>query len=266
MKKGLLILLLITSGSTVFSQTADEVINKFIIASGGREKLNAVNTLQYSQTLTMTTPFGEFKIPMEFYKEKDKLFRVQSSMQFGGQSFNFFTLVTDTAGYVMLPAVPMMGSEGGLQKMTESERSSQLYQTDAAGLFSSLVDYAAKGNKIELLTGEKVNDEDCYKVKVILRNGPEMTYFISKATNLIVRTDAKGGAAANMGGLGALTNGIEAQAAKAEVSSLYSGYTDVKGIKFPTKMTIKNQMGDATSEIANIKINEPIDPKFYMPQ
>lgn len=263
MKKTSLVLLLITFATTVFSQTADDVINKFMAASGGKEKLNAIKTLQYSQTISMKTPMGDFSVPMKFYREKNKLFRLQASMQFGPQNFEFFTLVTDTAGYLMLPAMPMLGSQGGLQKMEEKDRALQTFQFDAAGLFAGLVDYSAKGNKAELLREEKVNNEDCYVIKFTSKVGDETVFYISKATNLVVKTDLKGGMASNMTGLGGMMGDMGSKAGNAEVTILYSDYKDVNGIKFPSKALIKNQMGNAESEFADIKINEPIEAKWY---
>lgn len=248
----------------VFSQTADEVVDKFLKASGGREKLAAIKTLQYKQEITMTTPLGEITVPIQFFKERNKLFRMQSSINFGAQGLSFFTVVTDTAGYIMLPAIPMMGSQGGLTRMTEEERTAQTYQADPSGLFADLVDYKLKGNKVELAGVEKVSGEDCYKLKLTLKNGPDLMYYISKASGLVVRADAKGEMAVNMSGLGGmLGGGMESQVQKAEISTLYSDYVDVKGVKFPTKLVIKNQMGDASSVLSGIMINEPIEAKWY---
>jgi hypothetical protein len=263
MKKFFLSVLSFVFITTVFSQTADEVINKFIEATGGKEKLKAINTLQYTQTINMKTPMGSFALPMQFYREKNKLFRMQASMKFGADSFDFFTVVTDTAGYIRLPELPMLGSDGGIKKMEEKDRAAQAFHFDPAGLFAGLVDYTTKGSKVELLTDEKVNTEDCYKIRYTSVAGDTVNYFISKANNLVVRTDTKGNVAASMSGLGSLMGGMENRAEKAEVTALFSDYTNVNGIKIPVKSVIKNQMGDAESEITDIKINEPIEAKWY---
>jgi hypothetical protein len=263
MKRSFFLIFLLNAAVSVFSQTADEVINKFLVASGGKEKLNGIKTLQYLQTIKMTTPVGELQLPMQFFKEKNKLFRLQASMSFGPQALSFFTVVTDTAGYIMLPAIPMLGSDGGITKMSDEDRALQSDQLDASGMFAGLVDYKTKGNEAELLKDEKVNNEDCYKIRLISKSGNDVIYYISKATNLVRRTDTKGATAASISGLGAFTGGISNQANTKEVSTLYDAYTDVQGLKFPTKVVIKNQMGDAESEISDIKINAPIEDKWY---
>jgi outer membrane lipoprotein-sorting protein len=268
MKRFLTLILLAAVSTGAIAQTADEVISKFLEASGGKEKLSGINTLQYNQLIRLKTPMGELEMPLKYFKEKDKLFRLQTSLQFGPQSMEFYTVINDKDGFVMVPANPMMGLEGGLQKMSEKDRTQQLYQMDAAGLFSTLVDYAAKGHKVELLKDEKVNKEECFKVKHTLSNGQEITYFINKATNLVVRMDAKGAMAASMSGMGTVMSGMGGggRVDKMEVSTLYSAYKDFDGIMFPTKVTIKSAMGDLESEINNIRINKTIDPALYKAQ
>ncbi len=263
MKKIALFFVLLAVGSSVFSQSADEVINKFVEASGGKEKLNSINSLQYLQTINMKTAFGDFTLPLQFVKEKNKLFRVQASMDFAGQNLRFFTLVTDTAGYIMLPAMPMMGSDGGIKKMTEKERAAQTSQFDAAGLFAALVNYHDNGSKVEQLQDKTVKGQNCYTVKYT-SGSDEIVYFISKASNLVLRTDIKGTMAASMAGLGSMMGGNNS--GKTEVSVVYDNYTDVKGFKFPLTANITNQMGEAASTISNIKIDEPVDAKWYMAQ
>ncbi|WP_207495693.1 hypothetical protein [Aridibaculum aurantiacum] len=248
-----------------FAQTADEVINKFIEATGGKQKLDAINTLQYSQLIKLQSPMGAFELPVDFYKEKGKMARIQSSIQMGPESMNFYTLVNDTAGYIMLPANPFTGAEGGLQKMSAEDRKANLQQTDVQGIFPALVNYAAKGNKVEKLQDAKVNNEDTYKIKLTDATGQETIYYFSKTSNLIVRQDAKGAAAANLSGMGGLMNSMGAggRIEKMETTILYNNYIDVEGIKFPTKMTIKTAMGDSEAEYSNIKVNQPIDAKWY---
>lgn len=248
-----------------FAQSADEIVSKFIAASGGAEKLNSINTLQYHQQILLKTPMGNFDIPLQYYKDKNKLFRLQAAMSFGGQSFSFYSIVNDTAGYVMLPANPMLGTDGGLKKMVEKERQSQLFQMDVAGMFAPLVNYADKGHKVELLKDEKVKGEECYRVKLTLASGQVMNYAISKATNLVVKADAKGAIAASMSGMGAMISGMGGSSSvdRVEISTIYSDYKNIDGLMFPTKVLIKAPMGDSESEISNIKVNQPIDPRLY---
>lgn len=266
MKKTLLFFLLSVLAASAFSQTADEVINKFIEASGGKSKLTSISTLQYNQSITLKSPMGDLVVPIQYFKENNKFYRMQANMQFAGQSMKFFTLLNDSAGYLMVPAMPMLGTEGGLKKLNEVDRKHQIYQMDAAGYFPDLIDYTAKGNKLEKLKDDKVNKEDCYQLKQTLSNGQTLTYFINKTTNLVARVDATGEMAASMSGMGGMVSMMGGRLDKMEASAFYMDYKDYDGLKFPAKVILKTQMGDSESLITNVKINEIIDPKYYMPQ
>ncbi|TDH25550.1 hypothetical protein EXU57_12650 [Segetibacter sp. 3557_3] len=267
MKRFTLLTLSLVLTVAVSAQTADEVVNKFIEASGGKEKLNAIRTLHYNQLIKFKSPMGDLDFPLQFFKEKHKLYRMQASLQLGPQSINMFVLLKDTAGYVMLPANPMTGSEGGIQKLEQKDLQDQAFQSDPSGMFASLVDYAAKGHKVELLESEKVDDQDSYKLKHTLGSGQSLTYFISKANNLVNRVDAKGSIAANMSGFGSMMGGMAGgnSVEKMEITTLYGDYKSVDGIKFPTRVVYKTHMGDSESEVTNIEINKAIDPKWYLP-
>jgi hypothetical protein len=266
MRKTSLLLLFVLFAASAFSQTADEVINKFIEASGGKDKLNAINTLQYNQLIVVKSPMGNIDIPIQYYKEKNKFYRMQANLNLAGQFMKFFTVVSDSAGYVLLPALPMLGTDGGLKKLNESERKLQAYQLDAAGYFAGLVDYAAKGSKVELLKDEKVNNEDNFKLKLTMNTGQSLTYFINKATGLVTRVDTQGDMAASMSGMGGMMGGAGGQMDKMAVSAFYSDYKDFNGVKFPLKVVMKTQMGESESTITNVRINEAIEPRLYKPE
>ena len=72
---GCLFLVMMIPG--VHAQTAEEILAKYEAAAGGREKLEAVKTLEVISTLKM--PFGgqSMDIPLTLVREKGKLFRRQ---------------------------------------------------------------------------------------------------------------------------------------------------------------------------------------------
>ena len=54
-----LILLILASAQTAWSQTADEVIEKSISAMGGRAAFDKIKTRMMSGTITINTPGGD---------------------------------------------------------------------------------------------------------------------------------------------------------------------------------------------------------------
>jgi hypothetical protein len=61
-------------------------------------------------------------------------------------------------------------------------------QSDIDG---QLVDYKAKGNKVELLGKEQVEGADAYKLKVTLKDGQERLIYLDADSYLEIKTEAK---------------------------------------------------------------------------
>jgi hypothetical protein len=268
MKNILTAILFVCFVSNANAQTINEVLDNYYAASGGKEKLKAINTFQYDQLVNLSLPNGmELEFPITMIRENNKFFRMQISSQFG----DVFTIVTQNQGYQYLPANPFGGGDAQLISMKKEEYEALAYQMDADGMFGMLVNYESKGNKVSLMGSEKVNKEDCYKVKLTLKTNQELIYFISKSSNLIIRMQAKGEIGQSMSGLGAAMSSFSGGRRNKsrdsfEMNLEYTGYKDFDGFKLPTKLIIKAQMGDVPCVLSNYKINKPIDSKWYKAQ
>ena len=73
-----------------------------------------------------------------------------------------------------------------VEPFTAEEMKAASFQADLDG---PLVDYAAKGTKLELEGLEKVEDEDNYKLKLTLQNGQIQHIWISARTFLETKMD-----------------------------------------------------------------------------
>jgi len=164
------------------AQTVDEVIAKYYAAAGGKEKLEAITSLQYVQAISIQSPQGNFDMNIVTIREKNKLFRTQMSNELMGESF---AVVTDTATWVRKPANPFTNEEGGLEKIKAADmKGIAVAQLDCAGFFPELVNYGAKGYTAELTGSKKINGRDSYKVK-LKKDKAKITYFIEKETGLV---------------------------------------------------------------------------------
>lgn len=264
MKKIIIAILFTGTYSLGVAQSADEVIQKFVIAIGGNTRLNAIKTLQYVFAISVKTPMGDYTVPTQVYKDNNKLFRTETAIPFAEEGVNFFTLISDTAGYIMMPPMPIMGVKGGLQKLTTPEVAAQAYQKDAAGFFASLIHYKRHGFTAQFLGVDSTESIKAYKIKIEQPNGIETTYFIDSKHNLVVRTDTKGEGAAGLGGGMPGISGI-GETESTNVTTIYNDWQQVAGVQFPATILIKHQLGDAQGSISNIKINEPINQQLYKP-
>ena len=219
-------------------QTADDVINKYINARGGIDKIKAIQSIYMEGARQM---MGN-EIPVKVTIVNGKLFR--TDFEFSGS--NYYSIITPTAGWNLTPRSPSV-------ETTPAERLKTMQgQLDIAG---ALVDYATKGNKIELMPKATLNGNDVNVIKLTQADGKTTTYSFDAKTNLLTETRTM---ATMMGQGGKL--------AEREVVTDYSDYKAVDGVLFPH--TIANpgtgQMGGSTT-FDKIELNKPVDESMYKP-
>lgn len=279
MKRTILILCTVLTAFAVQAQTVDEVLSKFEEANGGKAKLKAIKTLYIESVLKMGVMGQTFDVDVTTVKERNKLHRKEVGGIMGmGKSW---TLVTDTAGYLYFPGMPSFGGGRGpggggpggpgggpsqgptLTKMSEEERVKQKYEMDCAGLFASLVDYAAKGYKAELTGKGKVNKEECYKVKLTVGDGLSAVYYISTISHLVQQVEAQGEMAAALSGFSSLMRMMGGDRRNYKVTIRYTDYKEFVGIMFPQKEVISIGPVESTIDHMDIRLNEAIDEVWY---
>jgi hypothetical protein len=159
---------IIATGFDATAQTADEIINKNIDASGGKEKLGQVKTIYMEGEMEI---MGN-KAPSLTYSVDGKGYK--TDVDFNGAKI--ITCYTDTSGWTMNP---MAGQTAPTPVAEEVLKSGRL-QLDATG---PLFNYAAKGNKVELLGKEG----GAYKLKVTPPSNTVLVFFIDTASYHVVK-------------------------------------------------------------------------------
>ncbi len=264
-----LFLLAITTGA--MAQTADEILLKYEAAVGGRQKLEEIRYLEVSTNLRMSMMGNPIDLSITLVREKGKLFRRQVGGIMGmGDSY---TMVTDTAGYLLIPVMRSFGGPGGgngggeqptILQMKPAEVTAQQYELDPAGAFGELVNYAAKGHRAELIGTEKISKVPCFKIKMTLKTGQNVTYYIDQQTFLVKQMEATGEMAANLAGFGALMKAYGSNMKKDTKCTIQvKEYEEVKGVKYPNKLNLSFGPVDSEIENTSIKINEGLDEKWY---
>ena len=149
------------------AQTADEIINKWIDAMGGKDKLGSIKTLYTEDELNIMNNIA----PRKTYLVNGKGFKSESD--FNGQKI--IDCYTVDSGWSLNP---LAGINTPVSMPASQLKIGQL-QLDPAGL---LYDYAAKGIKAELLGKENLNGATNYKLKLTTATGIEVNFFIDSAT------------------------------------------------------------------------------------
>jgi len=236
--------LLIAAVSHAKAQTADEIIAKHIDALGGKEKLQSIKTIYMEGVAVMN---NGMEIDTKTWKVKDKLYRQEISFGAG----NVVIIVTPDKGWSSNPR-----SGGAFTPMPDEMLKNMQGQMDVSG---RLVDYAAKGSKVELLGKDTVGGKTCYKLKLTLATGSYVTYSIDTESYYILRETRKGGGM--MGGGGGGQGGQGRRDPNAESSIDLSDYQKTpEGYIFPYTINIAGMGGmSLKTSVEKLEVNKPID-------
>ena len=225
------------SVASLQAQTADEVINKYFTALGGKDKVASMKTLytEYDVDMNGAASTGTSWIV------NGKAFK--NEMDLMGQKM--VQCFTDTSGWMINP----FGGSATPTVMTADQAKAGVGQMDLTGPFYN---YAAKGNTVELLGKETLNGNAAYKFKIKTKAGQEITSWIDGTTWYMVKNVIK-----------ATVNGMEVETAMS-----ISNYKKTEnGFVVPFNVEI-NVSGFTVSMVnKKVEVNKEIDSKiFEMPK
>src|SRR5712672_602006 len=157
------------------SQTADELIAKNIQARGGMEKMKAIKTLR------MTGKFeggGGFTASVGQENARPNLIRENFTLQ----GMTAIQAYDGSTGWQIQP----FGGKKDPELMGEDDLRDLLLDADFDG---PLVDYKEKGNTVEYLGHDEVDGDDALRLKVTLKNGDIIYYYLDPDTYLEIRKE-----------------------------------------------------------------------------
>lgn len=221
------------SFATVKAQTADEIVSKHIEAIGGTEKLKTINTLVMEGTLSAQG----MEIPIKSYGQQN----YGSKQEFVVMGMTAYIISRKDSGWNFLP----FNGQTAPEPMTAEDLKDRENDLD---IQSELLDYKTKGHSIELLGKEDVDGTECFKLKVLYKNGKEATLYFDPATYFIIQR--KGIAKAN--------------GQEIEVTTKLSNYTKTpEGLVFP--MTIESNTLPGPLTFTKVEVNKAIDEATFKP-
>ena len=227
--------LALTLSVNAFAQSVDEIVNKNIAALGGKEKLNSLKSVKIDATISVQG--------MELPSTIIQLNNVGMRSDFTVQGIKGTQVVTKSEGWAFMP---FMGQEKPSVSPADEVKQSQS-DLDLAG---PLVDYAKKGNKVEMSGKELVEGKEAVKLKVTLNDGSEMEYFIDSVTGYTVKTIVR-----------RKMNGQQG-----EISIVMSDYKKTpEGYIFPFTMNkiLTGGPGLLVIKVSNVEVNKPVDESIF---
>lgn len=169
------LLVILSLSFLAFSQTAEELVNKNIEARGGMDKIKAINTIRL--TGKQVSP-GGFTLLITQENMRPNLVRSTFSLQgmTGVQAYD---------GTNAWQIRPFSGRKDP-QLMGEDDMRDLLIDSDFDG---QLVDYKAKGNTVEYLGHDTVDGDDALRLKVTLKDGDIIYYYLDPDAFLVIREE-----------------------------------------------------------------------------
>jgi hypothetical protein len=173
----MVVLAVVCCGLPMLGQTADELVNKNIEAKGGMDKIKAIKSLRSTGKLSAG---GGFTARVGQENERPNLVRETFSLQgmTGVQAYD------GTTGWTIRP----FGGRKDPELMGEDDVRDLQLDADFDG---PLVDYKEKGNTVEFLGHDTVDGDDALRLKVTLKNGDIVYYYLDPDTFLEIRKETQ---------------------------------------------------------------------------
>ena len=223
------------------SQTADELVNKNIQARGGIEKIKAVQTYRATGKFSTT---GGFAVTAAA-----SLDRMRPNLMRQSFTLESMTQVLAYDGSTGWQIQPFQGRKDP-ELMGEDDLRDLTIDADIDG---PLVDYKEKGNSVEYLGHDIVDGDDALRLKVTLKDGDIIYYYLDPDTYLEIRKE---------------TQEFIRGSVKENVTDLGS-YKPVAGVMYPFSMSSgpKNDPSSwATVTVDKIEINSGVErSEFAVP-
>jgi hypothetical protein len=166
--------LLLAGPAAAAPPTADEIIAHNVEARGGAAQLNAVQTLRRSGRLVV--PGGNIELRVRELKTRAGQYRQDATLQG----------LTQVAAYD--------GRQGWQVQPFQGRKDPSLMSADeakelalAADIDAPFVDYRSKGHTVEYLGLEEIDGTPAHALRVHLKWGDEVTYWIDPDTWMVIR-------------------------------------------------------------------------------
>jgi len=233
MARSVVVGVLCIAAAAASAQTAEELVAKNLQARGGVEKIKAVNTLKMAGKVYVG-------INADFSQDQKRSNMIRQNFTVQGM-----TEIEAYDGSVGWKISPFEGRKDA-EMLGEDDMRDLVEDADIDG---PLVDYQAKGNKVEYLGHDLVDGDDAYKLKVTLKNGDLVYYYLDPDTYLEIKKEKQ--------------QFIRGSVRESE--QLLGSYKEVSGVYYPFSIEAGSKGGGdhARYTIESIVVNTPIEDSYF---
>lgn len=228
-KCGLAVLAL--AAASVQAMTADELVAKNLEARGGADKMRAIKTLKSEGKLLYG---GEFELGVVQYQKAPDSMRTEASIQ-------GLTAVQAWNGKDAWQISPFQGRKDP-EKMSADDAKGL---ADDAPIGGALLDWQARGSRIDYLGTEDVDGTEAHKLKVAFKNGDVEYVYLDPDHFLEIRVVSQ----------------RSVRGTRVETIADYGDYEQVDGVYFPFSIANENKADGNRSQttIEHAQANVAID-------
>jgi hypothetical protein len=231
----------VSGATTAAAQTADEIVDKTIVALGGREALGKLTSRVTTGTITVSTPGGDVSGTIQAWNlppNKSRTLITLDLSALGAGSASVDQRFDGTSGYAI-------DSMRGNRDITGS----QLENMRNNAFPSPLLTYKDRGVKLEMTGKQKVGDRDTYVLLFTPKSGPATRQFVDAETYLPVRS--------------IVTLDIP-EAGQIEQTTDFSDFREVDGVKVPFSFKGSSAVQNISVTVTKVEHNVTIDPALFV--
>jgi len=223
------------------AQTADEVVEKYLAALGGRAALAKLTSEMATGRIVISTQGADIGGPIEVYQKPPN--KSRSVMRLDLSPFGGPEMVVDQRcdGKTAFASNSVQGD----REITGSQLQTMLNESFP----TPLLGYKDAGAKVELAGKDKVGTRDTYVLQFTPKAGPSSRQYFDAETYLLLRMVMK----------------VDSPELGAEIEQTVdmSDYRDVGGIKIPFAITIVNSVQTIAITLTQVTHNTPIDDAMF---
>lgn len=226
------------AGTALSAQTVEELVDKYLKAMGGKEKVAAVKSMRMVGKIEMGQGV-EMSIKIEFVTP-DKM-RFEGTLQ--GQ-----TMINAVDGDHGWKVMPFMGKPDP-EPMSPAEVAQNKKQFES---FDPIGRYKELGHTLELVGKEDVDGAPAYKLKLTPKEGEPSFVYLDAGSYRLVKTSAR----------------TQMQGQEIDAETKIGDYKDVGGLLMAHSMatTIKGMPGTRVMSFEKIEVNPDLPGSdFAMP-
>ncbi|HEY7450030.1 MAG TPA: hypothetical protein VH702_17870 [Vicinamibacterales bacterium] len=223
------------------AQTADEIIEKHLAASGGRAALSNLTSRTAIGSVTVGTPVGDLTGPLEVYAKAPNKSRTLVKLD-----------LTTLGGAMVINDQRFDGNTGYVIDTFNGNREITGTQLEAMrnGFFPTpLLNYKERISEVAVAGTEKVNEKDAYVLQITPKSGPGVRMFVDAESFMVVKT--------------IMTINVPQLGGDIEQVVEFSDFRDVDGVKLAFSTKSSNPAQTVRATLTEVKHNTEIDDSSF---